>query len=96
MDVFGKNPDKRRRVSVKMSTPTTAPISAKYHATTYVGGLHSSTADAAAQSAQQVAAYIAEMCGGLVEMATGAHLPFLSYLLAMAEAEAEHASELQG
>ena len=45
-------------------------------------------------SATPTAAYIAEMCGELVGMAKGANLTFLSHLLAMAQAEAEYASEL--
>ena len=42
----------------------------------------------------QTAAYIAEMCAGLLLMAQGANLAFLSHLLAMAHAEAEYAAEL--
>ena len=43
----------------------------------------------------QTAAYIAEMCAGLLLMAQGANLAFLSHLLAMAQAEAEYAAELR-
>lgn len=38
------------------------------------------------------ASYIAEICGELTLMAKRANLDFLSHLLAMAQAEAEHAS----
>ena len=42
----------------------------------------------------QTAVYIAEMCAGLLLMAQGANLAFLSHLLAMTQAEAEYAAEL--
>jgi mannose/fructose-specific phosphotransferase system component IIA len=50
-------------------------------------------ADADAPSPQQVAAYIAEMCGEMAIMAKGVNLPLVAHLLAMAQAEAEYAAD---
>jgi len=46
-------------------------------------------------SASLTAAYIAQISGELRLMAQTANLPFLSHLLAMAQAEAEHVAELR-
>ena len=49
--------------------------------------------DANTPSPQQVAAYIAEMSLELMLMAEGANLALAAHLLAMAQAEAEHAAD---
>ena len=49
--------------------------------------------DANTPSPQEVAAYIAEICLELVLMAKGANLTLVAHLLAMAQAEAEYATE---
>jgi len=46
-----------------------------------------------APSPQETAAYIAEIVGALVVIATGANLVFVAHLLAMAQAEAEHVAD---
>ena len=76
MSVVGKNPNRRRRVSVKTSSPK-----------------NEQSPDANTPSPQQVAAYIAEICLELVLMAKGANLTLVAHLLAMAQAEAEYATE---
>ena len=76
MDVVGKRPNRRRRVSVNTSSPK-----------------NEKARDANTPSPQQVAAYIAEICLELVLMAKGANLSLVAHLLAMAQAEAEYATE---
>ena len=49
--------------------------------------------DANTPSPQQVAAYIAEICLELMIMAKGANLTLVAHLLAMAQAEAELATD---
>ena len=48
---------------------------------------------AVAPSAQESAAYIAQISGELARMARGVNLGFLAQLLAMAQAEAEHVAD---
>ena len=98
MGVGGKNLNQRLRVSVKTSftKETSADESNRsptYDTKTYIGGLHESPSNIAVPSAQEVAAYVAEMCAELVMMSKGANLPFVAHLLAMAQAEAEYAAE---
>ncbi len=51
------------------------------------------SAAAAPPSAQDAAAYIAEICVELVRIAQDANLTFVAHLLAMAQAEAESAAD---
>ena len=94
MGMVGKTPNQRRRVSVKTSSLRNTKSAAddkasSFPAATYIGGLHSSSANTSPISPQQVAAYIAEICLELVLMAKGANLSLVAHLLAMAQAEAE-------
>ena len=98
MGMVGKTPNQRRRVSVKPSSLKTTKAAegdkaSSFPTATYIGGLHSSSANTSPISSQQVAAYIAEMCLELVLMAKGANLTLVTHLLAMAQAEAEYAAE---
>ena len=98
MGMVGKTPNQRLRVSVKTSSlKNTKAIEGEKGSScptaTYIGGLHSSSANTSPISSQQVAAYIAEMSLELVLMAKGANLILVAHLLAMAQAEAECVAE---
>ena len=98
MGVVGKSRNQRRRVSVKTSPLKNSKAAAgekasSFPTATYIGRLHSSSANTSPISSQQVATYIAEMCLELVLMAKGANLTLVTHLLAMAQAEAEYAAE---
>jgi len=58
-------------------------------------GVKSAPLTAGKAQASLIAAYIADMSGGLRLMAGDADLAFLSHLLALAQAEAEHVAELE-
>ena len=77
MNVVGKSPDQRCRVSVRVKAHPSAESEPKRPAS----------------MTPQTAFYIAGMCGELATMARSVNLTFLSHLLAMAQAEAENAGD---
>ena len=80
MNVDGKSPILRRRVSVRKSA-----AAAKTKSKSANNPI----------SSIQAASYIADMCGQLLLMAKDVQLGFLAHLLAMAQAEAESVAELR-